>query len=385
MKIAWLNEHLLYWNGGVKYINDACCKLRKYGYQVDLLVTKASSENKDRFINVIEFSTIAANNILYWIFYPIILIINSFKLKYMLQAYDVVISSSPTTNLLCWICHKPYIAVCFELNPWLYNKDYISGLSIFKKLIVLVAGSFAKIADRFAFRYAKSVIVWSNFVKVQVDVEYGINSKVVYTGVDPSMFYFDNNHFLLKQYENYKVILHIATYLSPIKGTKYAIQSMQYILKEVPNACLVIVNSQNNLAEQAKLIKFAYSVGVEKSIEFVTYVKPDEMRCYYSTACLLLQPSLDENVHWPVVEASYCQCPTVAFQGVLPSEDMVNGETGYLVPLYDTEAMAKKSVELLKDNKLMKLLGRKASIFAMEKFSWEKCIDSYKIIIGKLQ
>ena len=384
MRIAWLNEHLLYWNGGVKYINDVCGKLRERGYQVDLLVAKVSLENKERFENVIEFSSIAADNLLYWIFYPVILVINAFKLKKILKGYDVAISSSPTTNLLCWICRKPYIAICFELNPWLYNKDYISGLSFLKKMIIWSAGSLVKIADRFAFRYAKSVIVWSNFVKKQVDAAYDINSKVVYTGVDPEMFYFDGDLSLFKQYENHKVILHVATYLSPIKGTIYAIRSMQHILKKVPNAYLIILNSQNNLPEQAELMDLAHSIGMADNVKFMSYIHPEEMRFYYSMAYLLLQPSLDENVHWPVIEAAYCQCPTVAFQGTMRSEDIVHERTGYLVPLHDVEAMAEKSINILKSRKAMEFLGVQASRFAMDKFSWEKCIDSYESVLRSI-
>jgi glycosyltransferase involved in cell wall biosynthesis len=384
MKIAWLNEHLLYWNGGVKYINDVCRQLKERGYIVDLLVSKVSLENKKRFVGVIEFSGIAANNLLYWIFYPIILIINAFKLKKLLKEYDIAISSSPTTNLLCWMCQKQYIAVCFELNPWIYNKEFISGLSFLKKMIIWSAGFLIKIVDRLAFRYAKKVIVWSNFVKVQVDIAYNINSKVVYTGVDPEMFYFDGDLSLFKQYENRKVILHVATYLSPIKGTIYAIRSMQSILKKVPDAYLIILNSQNNVPEQAELMDLAHSIGVADSVKFIPYVHPEQVRLYYSLAYVLLQPSLDENVHWPVIEAAYCQCPTIGFQGTLPSEDIIDGRTGYLVPLYDVDAMAKKSIEVLEDCKLMELLGKNASRYAMDKFSWQKCIDSYETTIRSI-
>ena len=58
-----------------------------------------------------------------------------------------------------------------------------------------------------------------------------------------------------------------------------------------------------------------------------------------------------------------------------PPEVMVDGDTGFLVPPRDHEAMAEKIVLLLKDDKLRPRLGRAAFERALEHFTVDRMVE----------
>ncbi len=95
LKVAWLDEHLLYWTGGVKWILEISRRMKQV-CDLDIFITKASDENKMLFnqagVKVHEFSDVSINDKKYWIFYPYFLWMNYCKLKKLLKSYDVIIS-----------------------------------------------------------------------------------------------------------------------------------------------------------------------------------------------------------------------------------------------------------------------------------------------------
>ena len=385
-KIVWLNEHFLDWNGGIRYIYEVTRRLR-INRVVDIFVTESSLVNSSRFlsqgITVIELSNITAKQIIYWIFYPVFLIINAIKLNNLLKAYDTVISSSPTCNLWCLLLRKKHIQVIFELNPWLYNKEYISGLSFFKRFILALAGPFVRILDKLAYRYAFCVMVHSGFVKFQVESVYGkgVPVEIAHSGVDFNFFHKVEGSDLANKYKDFSVVLHVASYLNPIKGTRYAIQAMPIILRLVPNALLLILNSSNNVFEQTELMKIAVGLGVEKSVRFIVSVNDSDMPKYYSLAKILLQPSLDEIIHLPVIEAAACECPAIQFEGALPPEDMVNQVTGYLVFRNYPSLIGFVTMAILNTPLWRSTMGKSARQYMIQNFSWDKCLGVYKGVI----
>jgi glycosyltransferase involved in cell wall biosynthesis len=386
MKVAWLNEHLLDWNGGIRYIYEITRRLR-IEYVVDIFVTRASIANSSAFLQkgiiVTELSRFSGKQFIYWVLYPVFLIKNAIKLSSYLKSYDTVISSSPTCNLWCLLLRRKHIQVIFELNPWLYNKEYVSGLPFSKRFIIALAGPFARILDKLAYGYAIRTVVHSGFVKFQIKQIYGtrVPVDIAHSGVDSTFFHKIERSDLSDKYKNFNVILHVASYLSPIKGTRYAIQAMPVVLSSIPNALLLILNYYNNIPEQIELIRIAASLGVDKSVRFIGNTNDIDIPKYYSLAKVLLQPSLDENIHFPVIEAASCECPAIQFGGVLPPEDMVDGMTGYIVPkgfpsLFGIVAMSLINIDLWR-----KAMGVNARQYAVENFSWDECLSIYKGVI----
>ena len=58
-----------------------------------------------------------------------------------------------------------------------------------------------------------------------------------------------------------------------------------------------------------------------------------------------------------------------------PAEYVQNGVTGFVVPVADPEAMAKRIIELLQQPPLLAQFGRAARELAERRFSYDRMID----------
>ena len=63
---------------------------------------------------------------------------------------------------------------------------------------------------------------------------------------------------------------------------------------------------------------------------------------------------------------------------------MIDGETGFLVPIKDSQALADKLKVLFDDPALRSEMGRRARRFAEEKFSLEDVIQAHLDIYGNI-
>ncbi len=383
-RVAWLSEHAMYFNGGIRYIYEVSHRLAQY-YSVDLIVQAISAENEKRFrdggVEVLDMEETTTNKLRYWLFYPYYLLKHSLILRRAQREYkyNAWISSSPTTHIMCMLAGIKPIVVVFELNPWLHNPSFIKGLSKIKQLIVKGGKILAKWLEQKAYNNASKIIVYSKYIQSEIKRVYNVDSEVVYTGVDAEFFKPTHNAELEAKYKDKQVILHVASYLSPMKGTDLAVESMGIVNREFPNALLLIINSHNDIDRQYELFDKANECGAY--IRFVTSVKDEDLPTYYTMAKCLLSPSLDENVHLPVLEASCCETPSVCLKGKMDSEDVDRSITGFICSNYQVMASMVKHILVTGVNRWM---GENARKFVTEKFNWNTCVDNYKRIIGEV-
>jgi len=375
MRVAWLHENFLYWNGGVKYILEVSRRL-KGKCALDVYVTKASVDNKRIFsqagIEVKEFSNIASDDLRYWILYPYYIWANTDKLKRLLAEYDVLISSSPTTSLIAANLDKRTIAIFFEPNGWIYSPTYIKGLPIIQRYLLRGARPFASIYDKRVMRRADKLVVTDEFTASRGQKIYGRLPEVIYVGVDSELFTRKRNPALEANYAGYDVILHSATYLNPVKGTRFLIEALPKIVSQVPNCRLLILNPHKDEKARAELMSLARSLKVASNIEFLPFIREEDLPYYYSLAKVVVQPSLYESTRMALVEAAACGTPGVSFSGGSAGEDVVHGETGFIAPMGDTDALAKMIIKLLKDRELRQAMGKASRERAKRLFSWDR-------------
>jgi glycosyltransferase involved in cell wall biosynthesis len=72
-----------------------------------------------------------------------------------------------------------------------------------------------------------------------------------------------------------------------------------------------------------------------------------------------------------------CSKPVVATNTGGPKEIVVDGETGFLVPLAQPNVLAQKLLTLLTDESLRKKMGEKARNTALACFSWHRISEKY--------
>ena len=160
-----------------------------------------------------------------------------------------------------------------------------------------------------------------------------------------------------------------------IKGVIYAIKIMPFIIKEVPDAKLILLSSSYSVQFLKDLAK---ELKVEKNIDF-NYYTEDISKAFYDSS-VLLYTSLSEAFPLAMVEGKAHGLPVVAFD-VACSPPYQTGVIN--VDMLDCEALAKETVKVLKDEEYRHKMGREAKL-SLNQFNnvetekmWENCLSLY--------
>lgn len=116
--------------------------------------------------------------------------------------------------------------------------------------------------------------------------------------------------------------------------------------------------------------------GVE--IRFVSYQQdPNKVALYYQAADLYVHPTRAETFPNTVLEALACGTPVVASAvGGIP-EQVVEGKTGFLVPVGDAQTMAGRILDLLTEDGLPLRMGQQAAEDAARRFGVDRMAGEY--------
>lgn len=123
--------------------------------------------------------------------------------------------------------------------------------------------------------------------------------------------------------------------------------------------------------------------GAEKrlgqvSIRYVGYQRePQQVARYYQAADVYLHAARAENFPCTILEALACGTPVVATAvGGIP-EQILDGVTGFLVPLADSAALATRTAQLFSDAPLRLRMGEAAAQYVRDHFSLARQVTTY--------
>jgi glycosyltransferase involved in cell wall biosynthesis len=140
------------------------------------------------------------------------------------------------------------------------------------------------------------------------------------------------------------------------------------------SARLLIVGGESETPdpEIGRLQAIAEEEGVAQAVAFVGSRGRDVLRYYYSAADVFVTTPWYEPFGITPVEAAACGTPVIgaAVGGIKTT--VVDGETGYLVPPHDPDALAERLALLFRDPLLSERLGRQAVRRANALFTWER-------------
>jgi len=164
----------------------------------------------------------------------------------------------------------------------------------------------------------------------------------------------------------------LMSYLDETKGVQLMIDTMPLILKEVPDAELLIIGTgpyENALKEQAKSLK------LENSVKFLGLMQHEQLFNFIPHERVSIAPYIDDknNYTWyadPTKPKEYLACglPMVITDVPWIAEAIRKRPMG-IVCAYKKEELASACVKLLKDNDFY-LLCLKNSLDFASGFSW---------------
>lgn len=204
---------------------------------------------------------------------------------------------------------------------------------------------------------------------------------VVYSGVDLSTFSTIEPH----RRDSAAPIVAMVGRIARWKGQHVFIEAASAVLQRRPDCRFQIIGAPlfGEDGYLAHLRGLAAKLGVADNVEFLGFRAdvPDLI----AAADVVVHASIKaEPFGQVVVEAMAAGKPVIATNGGGLREIVVDGETGFLVPMGDVEEMAKRILELLGDPALALSMGRAGRKRVEEKFTIRQSLDIVQTLYSHL-
>ncbi|MDQ3279938.1 MAG: N-acetyl-alpha-D-glucosaminyl L-malate synthase BshA [Acidobacteriota bacterium] len=200
----------------------------------------------------------------------------------------------------------------------------------------------------------------------------GKSIDVVPNFVDPSRFKRNGSafcHAFTSRGE--KLVCHVSNF-RPVKRVMDVVETFGRIVKEVPSRLLMIGDGPDRSRAEA----WARTHQLSDRVLFLGNVA--NLEELLGACDLFLLPSETESFGMAALEAMTSETPVIATNsGGLP-EVVSHGETGYLLPVGDVQAMAECAIEVLRDDALRHRMGKHAREVAIERFDDQKIVPLYR-------
>lgn len=159
-------------------------------------------------------------------------------------------------------------------------------------------------------------------------------------------------------------------HLTPQKGVKYLLVASAHILREVPNAQILVVGDGS---QKHELEIMAEKLGVHKKVGFTGW--RDDARDIMAAADVIVLPSLVEGMPYSMLEAMVSGTPVVSTStGGIP-ELLLDRETGFLVPPRQPRALSDAIVYLLQNKDIAVQMGIAGRRRVEEQFDLKKTLS----------
>lgn len=211
--------------------------------------------------------------------------------------------------------------------------------------------------ERATYHGAHRILVMSEFARASLISDYGVSDskvRVVYGGpilpslTDPGERK-DDGHTVLLIGRNFRE-----------KGGPVLLNAMKRVRQLVPDAHLQVVGVNG---------------PSDKDVTYVGWVPTAEISHYYERSTVLALPTLREAFGLVFLEAMAHGLPCVGTNIEAIPEIIVDGETGFLVPPGNDEALAERLVQLLKNPELRRRMGNAGRARQERQFTWKKVAD----------
>ena len=173
--------------------------------------------------------------------------------------------------------------------------------------------------------------------------------------------FIDKNEFLIAHVSNFR----------PVKRTLDVIDIFEKISTEVPAKLMLVGEGPDTVLTRRQIKK--------KNLEDRVFFLGNQNRVEAVLPCadLFLIPS-EEEFGLAALEALACGVPVIGTTGTGLVEVIDDYENGFLLPVGDTNSMARAALSLLNNKERLSEFKKKASENAFEKFNSEKIVAQYE-------
>lgn len=249
-------------------------------------------------------------------------------------------------------------------------QERMSGLKL--KITEWLLGKNIEMSSAGIFGMQKALEIHKDYIeKYNPELKTAIFSQ---SGVDIDIFKPEAKNNFRKKFnlENKKVITYSATF-TPRKGTLETIDAFILLIKDLPEAHLVIVGmGELELLVKEKIDKFR----IENSVTLLNWLPVNELAPIYAESDIMVHPSIpfdgwEEQWGLLMLQAQACGIPVVTTRTGSLEETVLDGKTGILIDSAEPELIYKAMKKLLEDNELRFKMGKAAKEYIVEHFSYQ--------------
>jgi glycosyltransferase involved in cell wall biosynthesis len=218
------------------------------------------------------------------------------------------------------------------------------------------------------------VVAVSNYVKETLKKQYGIDSEVIYHGIDADKFK-PKNKAESKKTLGFKETDFVALFVGkmhPVKDPLTVVKSIHEVVKKNTNVYLAMIGSGELFHDIENAI---IKLNLSRHVRMLGQMHGLKLKLWYNAADLFVFASVSEAFGMVLLEAMASGLPIIAPSSAACPE--VVGNAGLLFNNRDYNGLAREIMRLASDNKLAKILGSRSLRRATEVFSWDDKVDKY--------
>jgi len=302
------------------------------------------------------------------------------KLNYIFDAYEIAKRIYWPDKFDLIVTQDPFLC---GLAGWLIKKRFKTSL------LVHFHGDFWKnkywLFERKRWWFNWFFLILSRFLVKKVDgvrvVSSGIKDKLIKKGikenkirviptpVDLEKFKNYNQkkiEKIRKEYKDRKVIINIGR-KDPSKDYKTLYKTISLVYKDYKKIAFLQIGNGDYLQEKIKADENLILTSIGR-------IDQKELINYYYTFDVYVSSSCHESFGKVLIEAMACSLPVVATATTGSKEIIKDGENGFLVPIGDSQALAKKILFLLNNPERAEQMGKKGQQMVKKRFDQQKII-----------
>lgn len=230
---------------------------------------------------------------------------------------------------------------------------------------------------RFLSRLVDRVVAVSDSSRVLLERE-GVPSRrivTIHNGIDTAPFLERMNRTVLRArlgFASEQPLVGIVARLDPVKNHVSLLRAMAQIIREYPDACLLVIGDG---PLRGALERLARELGVAEHIRFLG-IREDvpDLLAMLDVAVLC---SLGEGLSMTLLEQGAAGVPVVATDTGGNPEVVEHGRTGILVPVGDDGALARAICDLLAAPDSARAMGEAGRLRILEEFAIERMATRY--------
>ena len=153
------------------------------------------------------------------------------------------------------------------------------------------------------------------------------------------------------------------------KGIREYLEACTIVKKKYPDVRCMLLGACEGIQDSlsAEQLKPYIDKGI---IEY--FGETDRVAEYYAQCSVYVLPSYREGTPRTVLEAMAMGRPVITTDAPGCRETVINGQTGYLVPTQDSNAVAEKMIAFIENPETIPEMGKKSHMYCLEKFDVNK-------------